>query len=171
MGREPTFASRHKAREVALQVLYAVDQAEGSGRRRGSAQPPADEPHVEAPAFDPMPPGTPEQIFESVAEHFEMASGARDFARALALDAHALRDEIDALVTSRARNWRIERMAVVDRNILRLATYELRYTETPTAVVLDEAVNLARRFGDDPSPAFVNGILDAIAQDVRPSAP
>jgi N utilization substance protein B len=170
MGRDTTSASRHKAREVALQVLYAVDQAEGSGRRRDTAQLPAQEHHVEAPAFEPTPPGTPEQIFDSVAEHFEMAAGARVFAHELALEAHARRSEVDALVTAHARNWRIERMAVVDRNILRLATYELRFTDTPTAVVLDEAVNLARRFGDDPSPAFVNGILDAIAQDVRPSA-
>lgn len=170
MTRDNTSASRHKAREVALQVLYAVDQAESAGRRRGRIEPPADEPHAEAPAFEPTPPGTPEEIFESVAEHFEMAAGARDFAHELALEAHARRADVDALVTAHARNWRIERMAVVDRNILRLASYELRFTETPTAVVLDEAVNLARRFGDDPSPAFVNGILDAIAQNVRPSS-
>lgn len=171
MGREPSVASRHRAREVALQVLYAVDQAEGSGVRRTRVEAPAQERHPDAPVAAAVPPGTPDEIFESVAEHFEMAAGVRDFARELALAAHARRSEVDALVSAHARNWRIERMAVVDRNILRLATYELRFTDTPTAVVLDEAVNLARRFGDDPSPAFVNGILDAIAQDVRPSAP
>jgi N utilization substance protein B len=58
-------------------------------------------------------------------------------------------------------------MAAVDRNILRLGTYELRFTDTPTPVVLNEAVDLARRFGNDPSPAFVNGILDAVARGVR----
>jgi len=171
VGREPSVASRHRAREVALQVLYAVDQAQGSDARRGRAQPPSEEQHPDAPVAAAASPGTPDEIFESVAEHFEMAAGARSFARELALEAHARRAEVDALVAAHARNWRIERMAVVDRNILRLATYELRFTDTPTAVVLDEAVNLARRFGDDPSPAFVNGILDAIAQDVRPSAP
>ena len=101
---------------------------------------------------------------------FEMAAGARAFARELALETHARESEVDELIGAHARNWRVDRMAVVDRNILRLATWELRFTDTPTAVVLDEAVNLARRFGDDPSPGFVNGILDAIAQGLRPSA-
>ena len=58
-------------------------------------------------------------------------------------------------------------MAAVDRNVLRIAAYELRDTETPVAVVINEAVDMARRFGADTSPAFVNGILDAIAREVR----
>jgi N utilization substance protein B len=58
-------------------------------------------------------------------------------------------------------------MAVVDRNILRLAVHELRDTDTPVAVVIDEAVDLARRFGSDSSPSFVNGVLDAVAREVR----
>ena len=117
----------------------------------------------------PTPPGTPEETFEAVSEHFEMAAAARAFARELALAVQARREDLDATVAAHARNWRVERMAVVDRNILRLATWELRFTDTPVPIVLDEAVNLARRFGDDPSPGFVNGILDAIARDVRPS--
>ena len=76
-------------------------------------------------------------------------------------------DEIDATVASCSRNWRVDRMAAVDRNILRLATWELLHTDTPVPVVLDEAIDLARRFADDPSPAFVNGILDAVARAVR----
>ena len=58
-------------------------------------------------------------------------------------------------------------MAAVDRNILRLGAYELAHTTTPAAVVLDEAVELARRFGSDASPSFVNGILDALAHELR----
>lgn len=169
MSRGESTVSRSKAREVALQVLYAVDQSEGARSRQGEAEPPSDAFRKKAPLVDSLPPGTPEQTFDNVAEHFEMAPGARAFARELALEVHTRGEEIDSLVRAHARNWRIERMAVVDRNILRLATYELKYTETPTAVLLDEAVNLARRFGDDPSPSFVNGILDAIARDVRPS--
>jgi len=76
-----------------------------------------------------------------------------------------------AMVAQQARNWRVARMARVDRNILRLATYELIHTDTPSAVVLDEAVELARRYGSDTSPAFVNGILDAVARVVREPAP
>jgi N utilization substance protein B len=58
----------------------------------------------------------------------------------------------------------------VDRNVLRLAAYELLHSDTPTPVVIDEAVELARRFGGDRSPAFVNGVLDALARSVRPPA-
>ena len=61
-------------------------------------------------------------------------------------------------------------MAAVDRNILRLASYELAHTETPPAVIINEAVELARRFGSDRSPAFVNGIIDAVARAARESA-
>ena len=67
-----------------------------------------------------------------------------------------------------ARNWRLARMATVDRNILRLGAYELGFTDTPVRVVLDEAIELARRFGDEPSPGFVNGVLDAVAHETRP---
>ena len=71
------------------------------------------------------------------------------------------------MVSSHARNWRVDRMAIVDRNVLRLAAFELMHTETPPAVILDEAVELARRFGSDESPPFVNGVLDAVAREVR----
>ncbi|MGY8737116.1 MAG: transcription antitermination factor NusB, partial [bacterium] len=74
---------------------------------------------------------------------------------------------LDELVGQHSRNWRVSRMAAVDRNVLRLGAFELRDTETPVAIVIDEAVDLARRFGSDTSPAFVNGILDAVAKEVR----
>jgi len=70
-------------------------------------------------------------------------------------------------VREAARNWRLERMAVVDRNVLRLASYELAHTDTPVEIVIDEAVRLAKRYGDDPSPAFVNGVLDGVAKLTR----
>ena len=199
MSSAASTASRRKARELALQVLYAVDHSEGAHVRKARADEPsvdsahetaadtaprtapeapplpvvterfARRPRKSAPIWTPSEPATPEETFEAVAEHFEIATGAREFARELALETRAREDEIDALVGAHARNWRVDRMAVVDRNILRLATYELRFTDTPTGVVLDEAINLARRFGDDPSPGFVNGILDAVARGVRPS--
>ncbi len=188
-SREPA-ASRRKARELALQVLYAVDHSESARARKAEAPAegesatdaapleegprrlglPAREPRPKPEMWTPSEPATPEQTFDAIAEHFEMAAGARAFARELALEAHAREAEVDELIGLHARNWRVDRMAVVDRNILRLAAWELRFTDTPTAVVLDEAVSLARRFGDDPSPAFVNGILDAIAHSVRPPA-
>jgi N utilization substance protein B len=69
---------------------------------------------------------------------------------------------IDPLITQHATNWRIERMAVVDRVILRLGVYELLVTDTPPVVVIDEAVELARTFSADQAVAFVNGVLDAV---------
>ncbi len=70
--------------------------------------------------------------------------------------------EIDALISGHAEHWRLERMPAVDRNILRLAIYEMRNTGTPAAVVIDEALELARRFSSEESVQFVNGVLDAV---------
>lgn len=71
-------------------------------------------------------------------------------------------DELDALIVEHAQNWRLERMAIIDRAVLRLGIYELRLRETPTKVVLNEAVELAKKFSSEDAGAFVNGILDAV---------
>jgi N utilization substance protein B len=104
------------------------------------------------------------EVFERIAAHFDLHGGAHAFAKELVLGVEAHREEIDARIVRHARNWRLERMAAVDRNVLRLASYELLYTPTPHSVVIDEAVELAREFGSEPSPAFTNGVLDAIAR-------
>ena len=73
---------------------------------------------------------------------------------------------MDAKITEVTERWRIERMAVVDRNVLRMALYEMnRQPQTPTAVVIDEAIEVARRFGSEESAKFVNGVLDALRRD------
>lgn len=75
-------------------------------------------------------------------------------------------DEIDGRLKASSRNWRIERMSRVDRNVLRIAVYELIYNrETPGQIVINEAIEIARRYGDNQSPAFVNGILDHILKE------
>jgi N utilization substance protein B len=71
-------------------------------------------------------------------------------------------DELDALIVEHAQNWRLERLAIIDRAVLRLAIYELRLKETPPKVVLNEAVGLAKKFSSEDAGAFVNGILDAV---------
>ena len=141
----PRRSSRHRSREVALQVLYAIDLARTRGEREAVAQ----------------------EVFDRVAASFEMPEGAKAFAKELVCEADRRRAALDDILALHARNWRLSRMAAVDRNILRLGTFELEHTDTPTPVVLDEAVGLARRFGSDRSPAFVNGILDAVARSVR----
>ena len=73
--------------------------------------------------------------------------------------------EVDERIRRHAEHWRMERMAAVDRNILRLATYEMLATATPAAVVIDEALELARKFSGEDSVQFVNGVLDAIHRE------
>ena len=133
-------ASRRRSREAALQVLYALDVS------RGASEP------------------APQEVFESAAAHFELPEGARAFAKELVLGVVERRAELDARIAAHAAHWRVERMAAVDRNVLRLAAYELLFLGTPVPVAIDEAVELARRFGAEPSPAFVNGVLDALAR-------
>jgi N utilization substance protein B len=86
---------------------------------------------------------------------------ARRFAEELARGVLSRREEIDERLESQADNWRLVRMAIVDRNVLRLAMYELMFEdETPPAVVIDEAVEIAKRFGSERSSQFINGVLD-----------
>lgn len=147
-------ASRAGSRQVALQVLYAVDLAAS---------------RAESPDFDPVTAGS--EAFEGVARNFDLPEGARAFAKELVFGVMGRRAELDGLLGEHARNWRVDRMAAVDRNVLRIAVYELLATPTATSVVIDQAIELARRFGDDPSPAFVNGVIDAVAGSVaRPES-
>lgn len=93
----------------------------------------------------------------------ELVRQARSFADELFDGTLARLAEIDELVNSQAENWRLERMPAVDRNILRLAVYELLAEgDVPPLVVLDEAIELAKRYGSDQSSAFVNGLLDGL---------
>ncbi len=90
------------------------------------------------------------------------------FARALAEGAWQARDRYDHLLSQAATEWSISRMPPVDRNILRLGLHELLETpDTPPEVVLDEAIELARRFGGEDSPAFVNGVLDGVWKQLQ----
>jgi len=98
----------------------------------------------------------------------DMSDVPRDFSNNLAAGAIAHLDEIDDLIIKRAENWRIKRMAVVDRNILRLAIYEFLYEpDTPKTVIINEALEIARRFSTFEATQFINGILDAIKRDLE----
>ncbi|MEM9691495.1 MAG: transcription antitermination factor NusB [Myxococcota bacterium] len=90
----------------------------------------------------------------------------REFADELVRGTIGERDHLDELISAASKNWRIERMARVDRNILRLGAYELKRSGAPKEVVLDEAVELAKRYGAEGSSVFVNGVLDRIADDL-----
>ncbi len=124
---------RRRGRELALQMLY---QHELAGTDVGG-------------------------MVASFDELAQAPEAVREFAVSLASGVIAKLAELDTRLVDQADNWRLERMAAVDRNILRLALYELLYaTDTPPAVVIDEAVEIAKRFGSERSSQFVNGILD-----------
>ena len=101
----------------------------------------------------------------------ELDEAAREFATRLATGALAHVAEIDERIKSRAEHWRISRMAVVDRNVLRLAVYEFLFEPTPRTVAINEALEVARRFSTYEATQFINGILDAIKRDLDQERP
>lgn len=132
---------RHQSRELALQALYFWEV--------GRSAPDEALDHV-------------------VAEHMPDASvPVRAFAQTLVRGTVLTHEELDQIIGRHIDNWRIERLAVIDKLILRMATWELRYeTETPPAVVVNEALELARTFSADESIKFVNGVLDGIRKSL-----
>ena len=100
-------------------------------------------------------------------EHLGVAAERDEFADELVIGCANSQEQLDAKIRGVSKHWRLERMARVDRNIIRLATYELMHRpDIPRRVTLNEAVELAKRFGNEESPAFVNGVLDRIADDL-----
>jgi transcription antitermination protein NusB len=88
----------------------------------------------------------------------------REFAKQLVLGVKRNQEELDALLAAKAENWSLPRMAATDRNLLRLGAYEIRYADTPDRVAINEAVELAKRYGTANSPQFINGILDKLIE-------
>jgi N utilization substance protein B len=138
--------SRRKARECALQMLFAADVA---GTR----------------------PDELARNFWSELADGELDEEGREFATRLALGALAHLEEVDERIKSRAEHWRIDRMATVDRNVLRLAVYEFLHESTPRTVAINEALEVARRFSTYEATQFINGILDAIKRDLDQEYP
>ena len=115
---------------------------------------------------------TPEQVEASFFANNRAVTEVEAYARDLFEGALNDLDRLDGLVRERSENWRLERMAAVDRNILRVALYELlHHPETPTAAVINEALEIARRFSGEGSVEFVNGVLDGIRKTLPPHEP
>jgi N utilization substance protein B len=108
--------------------------------------------------------------FWSELDDADADQATQDFANNIALGTLEKVKEIDELIRSRAEHWRIPRMAVVDRNILRMAVYEFVYEPTPRTVVINEALEIARRFSTYEATQFINGILDAVKHDLDTTA-
>ncbi|MCZ6484974.1 MAG: transcription antitermination factor NusB [Acidobacteria bacterium] len=132
-------SSRRKERELALQLLFQQDCSQV----------------------------TADEILEIYWEVNPVDLENREFAEFLFRKASEHRSLIDDLIGRNAQHWRLERMTAVDRNILRMAVSEFLYAETPQVVVLDEAIEIARRFSTSNSSQFVNGVLDAIREEIN----
>lgn len=134
-------AERHRAREAALQLLYQWEIGWAGAGGLGDAS-------------------------EAYWRGNPAPDTRRRFATQLAEGTAAHLDAIDALLDASAHNWRLARMAVIDRLIMRMAIYELTHTDTPAAVVIDEALELARTYSGEGATAFINGVLDAVSGKV-----
>jgi N utilization substance protein B len=127
--------SRSRCREWALQFLY---QSEFNGP-------------------------TPEEAVARFWRHFQEKGEVPAYLKVLAEGVAAHREELDAFIVRYSEHWRLERMTIVDRNLLRLAVFELLYQpQVPPKVAINEAVELAKRYGSEASSSFVNGILDQV---------
>ena len=127
---------RRKSRELALQHLYQIEQS-----------------------------GNKEITIEDMKDHFDVNTKAVPYAQEIVSGIQKHWDEINSLIEEHAKNWRLNRMAVIDRNLLRIATYEFMYQDDiPGSVIIDEAVEISKRFSTDEAPSFINGILDPICK-------
>ena len=129
-------ATRRAGRELAVQILYGIDL---SGEEPAAA----------------------------ITRHlssFDSGADASDFARLLVEGVALHRETLDARIAEASEHWRLERMSVVDRNILRVAIYEMIYTsDVPPSVAINEAIEIAKTYGTEASPPFINGLLDRVA--------
>ena len=127
---------RRKSRELALQCLYQIDQ---SGNR--------------------------ECTIETMKAHFDVNAKAATYAQELVSGILQHNEEVDSLIEKYSKNWRLNRMAVIDRNLLRIAAYEFLYkSDIPGSVIIDEAIEIAKRYSTDDAASFINGILDPISK-------
>lgn len=116
--------------------------------------------------------GDADEAFELFWRNFEPSPALKEFSRRIVQGVCRNREKIDTIIESFSEHWRLERITVVDRNILRLAIFELLLCpDIPTKVVLNEAVELGKRFGSDQSGSFVNGILDRVSHQLSRSQP
>ena len=113
-------------------------------------------------------PGDPDEGFRLISESFESPLEIRDFSKRLVLGVWENREALDNLITKSSKNWRLERMSLADRNILRVGVFEMLFmSDIPPKVSIDEAVELGKKFGTEESGAFINGILDNIYNELK----
>jgi len=132
--------NRTKARELAIQILFYMEFAEGNAG----------------------------ELFDMFCNNFNPAKSIRSFSKKLVCGVRENLEYLDKIIRKSSKNWRLERMSVVDRSILRLGAFEILFmNETPPKVAIDEAIELGKKYGAEESAAFINGILDNIFLSVK----
>jgi N utilization substance protein B len=133
-------SARRKGRELALQVLYQLDMSGESS----------------------------EQALRTFADSFEHTPGSREFGEALVRGVLGQREQIDARIAQASEHWRLERLSRIDANVIRIAVYEMTTPPgLPPEIAINEAIEVARKFGTTDSAAFVNGVLDAVGKRLQ----
>jgi len=133
---------RRKSRELALQVLYQIDIDDGDA----------------------------EEKFNLFWQHFDHSDELKEFSHRIVKGVCQRKGEIDSLIEKHSEHWRLQRMTIVDRNVLRSAVFELMCCpDIPTKVILNEAVELGKKFGSGKTGPFINGILDKVSHQINRS--
>jgi N utilization substance protein B len=131
---------RRRAREIALQVLYQRE-------------------------FNRL---EFQEVLNLFWNNFEVLKGARDFSERIIRGIEQHQEDLDRIIEQYSSNWKIDRMAHVDRNILRIAVYELLYCDDiPPKVAINEAIDIGKKYGSEDSGAFINGVLDKVKSEER----
>ncbi len=131
---------RRKGREYALQILFQID----------------------------MTGNDPEEILSFFWKNKEVMKSVKTFVEKIVFGVLENRMKLDSIISSSAKHWRLNRMAIVDRNVLRIAIYEFFWElDTPLVVIIDEAIEISKKYGSEDSGAFINGILDAIKKKIE----
>jgi transcription antitermination protein NusB len=139
---------RRKSREIALQMLYQLEM---------TGQPP----HEVIDLYYQI-------VSGEDGKSADLAESVRPFAEQLVNGVYQHRDELDTMIVAASENWRLERMSIIDRNVLRIALFEMLYRpEIPPKVSINEAIDLGKTFGSPDSGAFINGILDRLLREVN----
>jgi len=131
-------STRRRGRETALQALFEIDLAR----------------HL------------PGRVLDQLAQDGKLHEGTSAFVRSLVIGVGEHRHALDALIARYAPEWPVAQLAVIDRNVLRIALFEMSAANTPVKVAINEAVELAKKFGSDSAPRFINGVLGAAADDL-----
>ena len=151
---------KRKGREFALQILYQLDMSHSTQNHKNKTN--------STSFLKDMSPGLLQQIIDSFFTNFEKSGHSIEYSSALVRGVVLNILAIDESISKYSIGWRLERLSTIDRSILRLACYEIIYAKNlDTAIIINEAIEIAKKYGNEQSSSFINGILDKIAKKFR----